>query len=73
MKTTNEQRRQWAENALALAEGLPDSANRDTLLQIAKEHLRAIARKENRKALTGKSAVEPRTPSTCSANRLAQV
>jgi hypothetical protein len=64
MKTTNEQRRQWAANALALAEGLPDSADHDMLLQIAKEHLRAIARKENR-------SVPP--PSACSANDLARV
>jgi hypothetical protein len=46
IKTTNEQRRQSAANAHALADSLPDSADRDTLLQIAKEHLRAIERQE---------------------------
>ena len=50
MKTTHEQRHQWAANALALAAELPDSAERDTLREIAKEHLRAIDLKERRKA-----------------------
>ena len=44
MRTTNERRRRWAANALALAEGLPDLADRDTLLEIAKEHLQAIVK-----------------------------
>ena len=59
MRTINERRRRWAANALALAEGLPDSADRDTLLEIAKEHLQAIVLAECRKPPTRKSAVSP--------------
>ena len=59
MKTTNEQRRQWAANALAQAEGLPDSADRNALLQIAREHLQAIVRQESRIKPTERSAVAP--------------
>jgi hypothetical protein len=48
MKTTIKQRRQWAANALVWAAELPDSADRDTLLQIAREHLQAIDGEEGR-------------------------
>ena len=47
METTNEQRRRLAANALAMAEDLPDSAERNTLLQIARHHLLAIVRQES--------------------------
>ena len=56
MKTANERRRQWAANALACAAELPASADRDMLLQIAKEHLQAIERRESHKPPNGNSA-----------------
>jgi hypothetical protein len=59
MKATNEQRRQWAANAIAQAAGLPDSADRDTLLQIAKKHLQAIEQQGCRKPSTVEFAVTP--------------
>ena len=59
MKATNAQRLRWATNALAMAARLPDSADRDTLLQIANDHLRAIERKERRKPTTEKFAAAP--------------
>ena len=43
MTSTNAQRRRWVANALARAAELPDCADRDVLLQIARDHLLAIA------------------------------
>lgn len=59
MKTTNELRRRWAAKALAMAADLPDSADRDTLLQIAWEHLQAIRGEEGRARPAGNFRVCP--------------
>jgi hypothetical protein len=58
-KATNEQLRQWAADALAMAANLPDSVDRDLLLQSARQHLQAIAWQESRKQPTEKFAVAP--------------
>jgi hypothetical protein len=60
MKATKAQRLVWIANAIVRAADLPpESADRDTLLQIAREHLRAIAREKSRVRRAEYSRVSP--------------
>jgi hypothetical protein len=59
MKNTNEQRQRWVANALARAAALPNSAERDLLFQIAREHLLAIVQEYSHKPVTERLTVLP--------------
>ncbi len=58
-KPTDEQRRQWAANALARAARASDEAARNTFLQIARRHLLEIVQEECHEVVTEKTAVAP--------------